>query len=1059
MSREEEIAATLDASDPALDRTQARTTGGTTAQAVTDEQRGRYATSEELGRGGMGRVVVAADRHLDREVAMKLLLEGGASEHASVGAVTRFVREARVTGSLEHPGIVPVHELGRRADGTLYYTMKRIRGRSLADVLGERRTLAERLELAGVFRDVCDAMAYAHARGVVHRDLKPGNVMVGEFGETLVVDWGLAKVRGEEEARADLVDDPGRDAAQTVAGSVIGTPSYMSPEQARGDLPQIDERSDVWGLGAILFEILTGRPPFEGPTALAVLAKVLADDPPRVRELEPKAPPELAAIADRALSRDREARYADASEIAAEMAAWQDGRAVRAYDYSSWELVRRFVRRNRAASAAVLAVSIATLVASGLVYRSYLSEERQREAAERARDDARASDVRSRSTLADALLDRAERRLEAGDRAAAAVYAAAAMSVDPGGAEDDRHARDRHARAYSVWDEADRTRGWEYVRRTDADYRCAIVGERIVCPAGDGVDVERIADGAREHVVIEGIREAGAVRAIDARRIMIAAPGPEPIVDLETRRVVGHLPALTTAVFAGERGVAQMPDGSILVVRADDLSEIDRFPSGGIVTSNLAVSPDGGSIAVRTSTEVLIWHLPRGDSPLRVEAGLSPRLFAFSPDSRSLAIPRALPSVLVVDARAGTTLRELPARSATDAVSWIDRERLAIAHEQPAAVEIRGIDASSADDWVHPPHLGPHRLEAVAGFLVDLPVPPPDRRARGSVYRAVQSAGARELNPGGGVIGLARDPQDRVVVATPEGLRWSREDGREVRRLPFERGLDVVTSLLAVGSDGAVAWVTDEGGIMIAEPEASAARVAVPDVGRHFVLLGIELSPDADVVYAGTPGEGTIRRWSRTRGALPPLEGHTDTVLSLALSPDGRRLASASVDGTIRFWELDEGDRSSVLARQPHLFCGLAFSPDGARLAAGDGDGWIRVYEGTRLVSSARVHERGVNHLFFWHDGAWIVSAADDGTARVSSADGGAVDHIVRCAASCFGIVPSRAQDALYVQRDTTVARIPLRPGTGRRDPRALLARAEQRAGVRLEGLELVPVD
>ncbi|MCZ7685204.1 MAG: serine/threonine protein kinase [Sandaracinaceae bacterium] len=406
------LAATLQSDDAALAHTVEgpRAPGTLQSSALTSEHPGRYTRAEELGRGGMGRVVLAVDRHLGREVAMKeLLAHAGAADSAmSVGAAVRFLREARITGQLEHPSIVPVHELGQREDGTIYYTMKRIRGRSLAHALREGDALSDRLTLIGHFRAACDAVAYAHSRGVVHRDLKPDNVMVGEFGETLVVDWGLAKVRGEAEpgeidrrVRVAL----GEDAGNTVDGHALGTPAYMSPEQARGEIESIDERSDVWGLGAMLYEILTGRPPYVAESVLAVVNKVLEERPPRVREVCPEAPAELAAIAERALSRDPGSRYPGAKELAAEIAAWQDGRTVRAYEYSALELVRRFFARHRGAAYATLGVLAALVTAALLTFDGYAREQRARalaeqrgqtEAAQReARGDQRARRARS----------------------------------------------------------------------------------------------------------------------------------------------------------------------------------------------------------------------------------------------------------------------------------------------------------------------------------------------------------------------------------------------------------------------------------------------------------------------------------------------------------------------------------------------------------------------------------------------------------------------------------------------------------------------------------------
>jgi serine/threonine-protein kinase len=286
----------------------------------------RYTLRGEQGRGGIGRVLIAFDEHIGREIAVKELLpdkgpDGTPPSDSPVrktGAVAaRFLREARITGQLEHPGIVPVYELGKRPDGSLYYTMKLVRGKTLAEKIGESRSLHDRLQLLHHFLDLCQAMAYAHSRGVIHRDLKPANVMVGEFGETVVLDWGLAKVEGQKDVRADALERDLKQikeagAGETVAGKPIGTPAYMSPEQADGRIEEIDERSDVWSLGAVLYEILTGWPPYEGVNAYEVMGKVITDPVVPVREVEPKAPGELSAISEKCLSKERGKRYPSA---------------------------------------------------------------------------------------------------------------------------------------------------------------------------------------------------------------------------------------------------------------------------------------------------------------------------------------------------------------------------------------------------------------------------------------------------------------------------------------------------------------------------------------------------------------------------------------------------------------------------------------------------------------------------------------------------------------------------------------------------------------------------
>ena len=242
---------------------------------------------------------VALDAELNREVALKEMLDRHAHDPASRA---RFLREAEITGGLEHPGIVPVYGMGSYADGRPYYAMRFIQGDSLkqaiaafhADARLRRDPGLRSLELRKLLRrflDVCNAIEYAHRRGVLHRDLKPGNIMLGRYGETLVVDWGLAKTRekvgqGSAEEERTLVPSASGDSAETLPGSALGTPGYMSPEQAAGDLDRLGPRSDVYSLGATLYCLLTGRPPFQGSDLGAVLRAVQEGRFPRPREVD-----------------------------------------------------------------------------------------------------------------------------------------------------------------------------------------------------------------------------------------------------------------------------------------------------------------------------------------------------------------------------------------------------------------------------------------------------------------------------------------------------------------------------------------------------------------------------------------------------------------------------------------------------------------------------------------------------------------------------------------------------------------------------------------------------
>jgi PAS domain S-box-containing protein len=319
-----------------LDKRQARSPKGSPAIGP------RYALRRLHATGGIGRVWRARDRQLDREVALKELRPERASDSKTAA---RFVREARLTGQLEHPGIVPVYELTAGADSDEpFYTMRFVRGRTLTNAIdayhakrqaGQAQPL-EFVALLTAFTAVCNTIAYAHSRRVLHRDLKGDNVMLGNFGEVIVLDWGLAKLMDlpeEEAANTSRTSwNETQDAGLTIQGEIIGTPAYMAPEQAEGRLNQIDERTDVYGLGAMLYEILTGQPPFAGSSTLDVLKKAIRDNPAPPRELWPEVPLALEEICLKALAKDPAERYARAEDLAQEVQRWQDVQRQRAED-------------------------------------------------------------------------------------------------------------------------------------------------------------------------------------------------------------------------------------------------------------------------------------------------------------------------------------------------------------------------------------------------------------------------------------------------------------------------------------------------------------------------------------------------------------------------------------------------------------------------------------------------------------------------------------------------------------------------------------------------------
>ena len=320
----------------------------------------RYLLDREIARGGMGRILAAHDRLLDRPVALKLL------RAHDPGLARRFLRERLITARLQHPAIVPIYDAGTLDGGEPFFAMRMVSGKTLDRAAAEAATLEARLRLLPAVIGVVDAVAYAHGEGVIHRDLKPQNVLVGSFGEVVVLDWGIARVDADEGLDA-INATPGQlsvaDTEVTRAGEVLGTLAYMAPEQAAGD--PVDARADVFGLGAILYQVITGEMP-------------LAADLERFPEL----PPELVAIVARAMAPDAAQRYPTAHDLAEDLKRWQAGRMVKAHEYTPGQLVRRWIRKHRTKLAVATAASaVAILLGTIGVWRVVV----ERRAAETAR--------------------------------------------------------------------------------------------------------------------------------------------------------------------------------------------------------------------------------------------------------------------------------------------------------------------------------------------------------------------------------------------------------------------------------------------------------------------------------------------------------------------------------------------------------------------------------------------------------------------------------------------------------------------------------------------------
>jgi WD40 repeat protein len=481
----------------------------------------RYHVLGEHGRGGLGRVSRAHDRELRRDVAIKELLERDDDNEA------RFQREALITARLEHPGIVPVYETGRWPDGTPFYAMKLVAGRSLRDLIAERTTVEHRLGLLHHVIAVADAIAYAHGRNVIHRDLKPANVIVGDFGETIVIDWGLAKdLNNPDEPAAHGGTSPGdRSAELTGAGTVLGTPAYMAPEQERGE--QVDQRADVFAIGAMLWELCTLRktPPDTAALRHRVLRQSGIDR-------------DLAAIIDKALDPAPDRRYRDAGALAADLKAFKSGVRIAARSYSPLGVLTHWTRRHRGRALSI-AGAIALAIVVGALYVRNIAVERDRaDRSERAAERARQS---AESSLDDLMLKHAQLLLTT-DPSAAVDALASYRGKDASRAD--------QIRAEAIG------RGRAVLRaqpHTEAVYWAMIAPDgAILSLSGDGT-ISRLSHNGASEVLARGVARTGIVAysashhllayacegselcLFDAARgapIAVAAPHGEPVSDI-----------------------------------------------------------------------------------------------------------------------------------------------------------------------------------------------------------------------------------------------------------------------------------------------------------------------------------------------------------------------------------------------------------------------------------------------------------------------------------------------------------------------------------------------